>query len=76
MAVSIRKDNKVATKGKVRDAIAIVEGDGWAKVPSNSGSHRQFKHPNKKGRVTIAGKPSKDLDVDVWNSIMRQAGLR
>ncbi len=45
---------------KVRDAIRMIEDDGWYLVATR-GSHRQFKHPTKLGRVTIAGKPSDDL---------------
>jgi predicted RNase H-like HicB family nuclease/predicted RNA binding protein YcfA (HicA-like mRNA interferase family) len=46
---------------KIREAIALVERDGWRMVVQE-GSHRQYKHPIKKGRVTIAGHPSMDLD--------------
>ena len=60
---------------KVRDAIRTVERDGWVHVGTR-GSHRQFKHPTKPGRVTIAGHPRDDLKLDTWFSILRQAGLR
>ncbi|HEY6141141.1 MAG TPA: type II toxin-antitoxin system HicA family toxin [Thermoanaerobaculia bacterium] len=60
---------------KVREAIRIVESDGWYQV-SSTGSHRQFKHPTKTGRVTIAGKPSDDLAPGTMNSILKQAGLK
>ncbi len=39
---------------KVRDAIKILEADGWRRLVTR-GSHRQFKHPTKPGRVTVAG---------------------
>ena len=45
---------------KVRDAIRLIETDGWYQVATR-GSHRQYKHPHKAGRVTVAGKPSDDL---------------
>jgi predicted RNA binding protein YcfA (HicA-like mRNA interferase family) len=45
---------------KVRDAIRIIEKDGWLHVATR-GSHRQYKHLLKPGRVTIAGKLSDDL---------------
>jgi predicted RNA binding protein YcfA (HicA-like mRNA interferase family) len=45
---------------KVRDAIRLIEEDGWYHVATR-GSHRQYKHPRKAGRVTVAGKPSDDL---------------
>ena len=60
---------------KIREAITLVETDGWRMVVQE-GSHRQYKHPTKKGRVTIAGHPSKDLHPKTLNSILRQAGLR
>ena len=58
----------------VREAVARVEGDGWRLVVQR-GSDRQFKHPVKPGRVTIAGKPGDDLAPGLWRSIPRQAGL-
>jgi predicted RNA binding protein YcfA (HicA-like mRNA interferase family) len=60
---------------KVREAIELIEADGWALVATR-GSHRQFKHPTKPGRVTIAGKPSHDLAPGTLNSILKQAGLK
>lgn len=60
---------------KVRDAIRLIEQDGWYQVAMR-GSHRQFKHRDKPGRVTIAGKPSDDLAPGTWNSILKQAGLK
>ena len=45
---------------KVREAIKLIEADGWQKV-TTKGSHRQFKHQMKTGRVTIAGRLSDDL---------------
>jgi predicted RNA binding protein YcfA (HicA-like mRNA interferase family) len=59
---------------KVRDAIKLVEQDGWVLVRTK-GSHRQYHHPTKPGTVTIAGKPSLDLDPKTERSILRQAGL-
>jgi predicted RNA binding protein YcfA (HicA-like mRNA interferase family) len=60
---------------KVRDAIKRIEDDGWYEV-NTVGSHRQFKHPTKPGRVTVAGKMSDDLAPGTWNSILKQAGLK
>ncbi|HZO57753.1 MAG TPA: type II toxin-antitoxin system HicA family toxin [Bryobacteraceae bacterium] len=59
---------------KVLDAIRKIEDDGWC-LAHHKGSHHQFKHPDKKGRVTIAGHPSMDLDPKTQNSILKQAGL-
>ncbi len=60
---------------KVREAIRMIEEDGWYLVATR-GSHRQYKHPTKPGRVTISGKPSDDLAPGTRNSIMKQAGLK
>ena len=60
---------------KVREAIRIVEDDGWYYVYTR-GSHRHFKHPIKSGKVTIPGKPGEDLKPFVWNNIQKQAGLK
>lgn len=60
---------------KVRDAIRQIERDGWYQVKSK-GSHRQFKHAMKPGRVTIAGKESDDLAPKTFESILKQAGLK
>ena len=58
----------------VREAIRLVEKDGWVQV-RQEGSHRQFHHPTKPGTVTIAGKPSLELDKKTERSVLRQAGL-
>jgi len=60
---------------KVRDVIKVIENDGWNLVVTK-GSHRQYKHPTKKGRVTIAGHPSEDIPPKTLQSVLRQAGLR
>ena len=60
---------------KVREAIRQIEHDGWFLVATR-GSHRQFKHAIKTGRVTIAGKNSDDISPGTWNSILKQAGLK
>jgi predicted RNA binding protein YcfA (HicA-like mRNA interferase family) len=60
---------------KVRDIIKMIEEDGWYLV-ATKGSHRQYKHLTKSGRVTIAGHLSDDLAPGTLNSIMKQAKLR
>ena len=60
---------------KVREIIRLIEDDGWFQV-SQKGSHRQFKHAVKKGRVTINGKPGDDVGPFLENSILKQAGLK
>ena len=59
---------------KVREAIKLIERDGWY-LHRTRGSHRQFKHPVKKGVVTIAGKPNDVLHPKTLKSILRQAQL-
>ena len=59
---------------KVRDVIRMVESDGW-RVVKQAGSHRQYKHATKAGKVTIAGHPSVDLAAKTLKSILDQAGL-
>lgn len=54
--------------------IAVLEADGWY-LHSIRGSHWQFKHEAKPGRVTVPGKPGKDLAAGTLNSIWKQAGI-
>ncbi len=66
----------MATKGKVRDIIAILRKDGWMEIKSGGGDHRQFKHAAKPGRVTVPGKSSDDLPIGTWGSILKQAKMK
>jgi len=59
---------------KFCELIRLVERDGWRLVHM-VGSHQQYKHPLKPGRVTIAGQPGKDVPEGTRKSILRQAGL-
>ena len=59
---------------EVREAIRIVEEDGWVLVRAR-GSHRQFHHSTKPGTVTIPGRVKKILHPKTWNSILKQAGI-
>ena len=60
---------------KVAEILRLSQDDGWFLVATR-GSHRQYKHPPKPGRVTIAGKPSDDLSPGTLNSILKQANLK
>jgi len=60
---------------KVRDVLRMLDDDGWYLVATR-GSHRQFKHSAKPGRVTVPGKPNDDLAPGTLNSILKQAGLK
>ena len=58
----------------VRQAIKAIESRGW-KLVRTRGSHRQYRHPDRTGTVTVPGKPSGDLSPGTWRSIRKQAGL-
>ena len=60
---------------RVRDVVKQLEADGWYHARTK-GSHRQFKHPNKPGTVTVAGKSSLELPPGTLSSILKQAGLK
>jgi predicted RNA binding protein YcfA (HicA-like mRNA interferase family) len=60
---------------KVREVIRRIENDGWFLVATR-GSHRQYKHPIKPGRVTVAGKSSDEMAPGTLNSVLKQAGLK
>ena len=60
---------------KVRDVIKLIKNDDWYLVTTR-GSHRQFKHPFKAGRVTISGKPSDDVAIGTLGSIYKQARFK
>lgn len=57
-----------------REVISLLKADGWYEV-SVVGSHHQFKHPAKPGRVTVKH-PDKDIPRKTLDSIERQSGLR
>lgn len=60
---------------KVRELIKLIEDDGWYHIKTE-GSHRQFKHPTKKGKVTVPGNMGKDVPKGTHNSVLKQAGLK
>jgi len=60
---------------KVSGVLKILRDDGWQLVRTK-GSHRQFKHPIKKGLVTVAGKPSDEINKGTLASIIKQAGMK
>lgn len=57
-----------------REVIKMLEADGWYLV-NVVGSHHQYKHPSKKGRVTVKH-PDKDIPPKTLKSIERQSGLK
>lgn len=62
-------------KLKVFEILKMLGDDGWY-LNSQKGSHRQFKHPTKKGKVTVNGKPSDTLEQFILNNIFKQTGWR
>lgn len=62
-------------KYKVSEIIRMLENDGWY-ISRIKGSHRQFKHPVKKGCVTVNKRPSETLEQEILNSIFKQAGWK
>jgi len=60
---------------KINEILIMLKNDGWF-LFTTRGSHRQFKHPTKSGRVTVSGKPSDDLAPGTLNSILKQAKLK
>lgn len=60
---------------KVRDVLQMLHTDGW-ELAATRGSHRQYKHPSKVGRVTVPGKLGDDLAPGTYSSILKQAGLK
>lgn len=57
-----------------REIIAALTKDGWKEV-AKKGSHVQFKHPTKIGRVTVPH-PERDIPVGTLKSIEKQSGLK
>lgn len=57
-----------------RQVIALLVEHGWYEV-SVKGSHHQFKHPERPGRVTVPH-PKSDLPKGTVNSILKQAGIK
>jgi predicted RNA binding protein YcfA (HicA-like mRNA interferase family) len=60
---------------KVRRILRLLKEDGWSLVRQR-GSHRQFQHPNKRGTVTVAGKPGDELHPKTAASILKQADIK
>lgn len=56
------------------EVIRILEKDGWQQVKI-TGSHHHFKHPTKKGKVTVVH-PRKDVTIGTLKSIEKQSGLK
>lgn len=57
------------------ELIKLMKNDGWYEV-AQKGSHKQFKHPRKKGKVTVPDHRGKDLPPGTLNAILKQTGLK
>jgi predicted RNA binding protein YcfA (HicA-like mRNA interferase family) len=57
-----------------REIISVLQRDGWVQV-TQKGSHVQFKHAIKKGRVTVPH-PERDVPIGTLKSIEKQSGLK
>ena len=53
----------------------MIIADGWRRIKSKGGSHMQYEHSTKKGKVTMPFH-SGDIPQGTVNSILRQAGLK
>lgn len=60
---------------KVISILNALRNDGWT-LAHHKGSHRQFKHPVKSGKVTVNGKESDDICGSLLKSIENQSGLK
>lgn len=71
--MQLRKDGDMRNITS-RELIKLIEQDGW-KLVTVVGSHHQFKHPAKLGKVTIPH-PKKDLAPKTIKTILKQSGLQ
>lgn len=58
-----------------RQVIRLLEKDGWV-LKAQNGSHKQFVHPVKSGKVTVADHGKKEVPPGTLKSILKQAGLK
>lgn len=67
--------NRIKEKGMTStEIIKKLKADGWIEV-NVVGSHHQYKHPTKPGRVTVKH-PCKDIPIGTQKSIEKQSGLK
>ena len=59
---------------KVRDLLKMLRSEGWV-LRNQEGSHRQFVHPDKPGKVTVAGHESDEVPPKTLKSIIKQADI-
>lgn len=61
---------------KAKDIIKMLEKDGWYSTGICNGSHKYYKHPTKKGKITVPIHSSKELKKGTLSSILKQSGLK
>ncbi len=59
---------------KVRDVLKLMRQNGW-RLRNQEGSHRQFVHNERRGKVTVAGHESDEVPPKTLKSILKQAGI-
>ncbi len=59
---------------RFREVDKILKDDGWIQI-KQKGSHHQYIHPRKPGKVTVPEHSGKDIHLDIVKSIMKQAGI-
>jgi len=67
-------DIRSALSMKVRELIRLLQNDGWYLVRTR-GSHRQYKHAEKRGRVTVPGHLNDDIARGTLRSVLKQAEI-
>ena len=60
---------------RVREVVGKLLADGWYELPGKGSGHRQFRHPEKKGKVTVSDHRG-DVPPPTLRSIERQAGVK
>jgi predicted RNA binding protein YcfA (HicA-like mRNA interferase family) len=55
--------------------IRLLEKNGWI-LKTQKGSHKQFVHSEKPGKITVASHGKKEIPPGTLNSILKQAGLK
>ena len=57
------------------EVVRLLEKNGWV-LKTQKGSHKQFVHPKKPGKITVADHGKKEIPPGTLNAILKQAGLK
>jgi predicted RNA binding protein YcfA (HicA-like mRNA interferase family) len=60
---------------KVRELVRLLVENGW-RYAGSEGSHHHYKHPKRRGKLTVPGNPNKEIKIAILNQILKQAGLK